>query len=420
LTPTGERQLYDVGVWLRQRYADDLFFDDAYIADRVRLESSAFERTIVSAQSLALGLFDAEARDPRGENQLPVQVRPNVPVFTTESRNDVVLRAYDKCPAFHDRLERLYQGTKWKSLEEDHSSLLTRLAEIPTFQPYADASGRIPLTEVWNAFDRITVAQTECQQGQEGALCLDATESDQLTGLLDDQWRELQDVAHAAELLKYGRDAAGTLVGGNLLLAVVERMLLPLREGGERRFHLYSAHYPTILGVLAALGEDPVQPDVIPGYATALIIELYEENGVKLVQVWYRPGPTVDGTWPEPVRLRLCSEAACLLDELVMYVNSSNLSVEQWCNECGNDNADVCLAASVSRLKQEEEEALLCSSVERPGLIGFFSGLAVGVLAALASWWCLNKRRHPPQPQKPPLEADTDISSSSASSAEIT
>ena len=55
LTPLGELQLYELGTWLRQRYAVDVPLLGDYVANDVRFESSDLERTISSANSLTLG-----------------------------------------------------------------------------------------------------------------------------------------------------------------------------------------------------------------------------------------------------------------------------------------------------------------------------------------------------------------------------
>jgi hypothetical protein len=384
LTPLGQIQMFDLGVWLRTLYASLSLFE-VYDPSKVHLQSSAFERTVTSANSLALGFFPQSARDPVGMSLLSV-IPANVPVYTTESKNDVTIRAYDKCETFLNHLGELYSSEGWKALEKDNSVLLKRLAGIASFEEYVDSStGKVPLTEVWNVFDAIHVAKTECGSGS--VFCQYLQTPSVKDVLDDDEWAALQSLAHQTELLKYGSDIAGRLVGGNLLLQMIDRM--QGTPGGQvsadfEKLYLYSAHYPTILGLFAALNDEPVGSEVIPNYASALIFELYENDldGQRSVQVLYKAG---DETDHKPVPLgSACSDTMCPLTALSGRV--SNLSLESWCRNCGNKDADVCLADLV-----ESRES--CSTdLEIPVVVGWFSGV-LSSLVVLAVTLFVQKRR---------------------------
>jgi hypothetical protein len=384
LTPLGQTQLFDLGVWLRKFYTAYSLFE-VYDSSKVRLQSSAFERTVTSANSLALGLFPQAARDPTGESVLSV-IPANVPVYTTEVKNDVTIRAYDKCETFLNHLGDLYSSEGWKELEKENSELLIRLTTIPAFQGYADSTGKVPLTEVWNVFDAILVAKTECA-GEYTASCQNVLASSFKDVLNDDEWVALQSMAHQAELLKYGSNIAGRLVGGNLLLQIVERMqetAVGRTSADFEKFYLYSAHYPTILGLFAALSEESVDSEVIPSYASALIFEVYENDldGKRSVQILYKSGEESEH---RPVFMgSACSSIMCPLTTLSGGV--AYLSQESWCRDCGNRDADVCLAGLV-----ESRES--CSTdLETPVAVGWISGVLCS-LVVLAVALFVQRRR---------------------------
>jgi hypothetical protein len=425
LTPLGQLQMYDLGEWLRSFYASFSIFD-VYDPSQVHLTSSALERTITSANSLALGLFPRSARDPAGESLLlPLDnniIPPNVPVYTTDMKNDVTVRAYDKCDTFHNHLiGELYVSPEWQALEKDNVALLERLAGIPAFEAYADGrSGKLPLSEVWNAFDAIHVAKTECDPAQaSSASCQDLQALFLQDVLEEDEWVALQSLAHKAELFKYGSDIAGTLVGGNLLRQIVDRMQ-ETQDGGGRfasadfeKLYLYSAHYPTILGLFAALKEESVDSEVIPNYASALIFELYEDDldGQRVFQILYKAGDESDH---KVVGLdSICSDAdtvMCPLTALSSLV--SDISLEKWCRKCGNRNADVCLADLV-----ESRESSCSSDLEIPVAVGWFAGILCS-LVILAVTLVVQKRKC--RSVKSSTTAEEDIKSSMSLAEEDT
>lgn len=403
LTPPGERQHYDLGVWLRTRYANvtDLFV--RYIPEKVRLDSSSTDRTLVSANSLALGLFTARARDPANETKLPASVsfRPNVPVYSTEPKNDVVIRAYDKCAIYDANLKALYSSSDWKALQQQYSPLLTRLAEIPEFAQYkSNVTNSIPVEQVWNVFDLVTVAKTECGNNATSSFTCRNVPNVQNV-LSDTEWSQLQAVANQAELLKYGQATAGTLLGGNLLQLITKRMLAnttsttsttSFNTMGGGNFFLYSAHYPTILGVFAALDEAPVEARV-PPYATALIFELYEGSssdstgaaGEDYVAIIYKPGDSNNATQLK----RLCSGSLdCNITHVVNSVNSA-IGNQSWCEQCSNVDADLCLTSSNNSATSSNNTSSSTGWKNNPAaLTGAGAiGVVVGLLGALLLHW---------------------------------
>ena len=120
LTPIGQLQQYNLGAWLRETYREALHLE-TYDSKNIHLQSSDFDRTVVSASSLALGLFPSTSRvgqnNINGLSLLPVDVTPaNIPVHTTERMNDRDIRAYTLCPTLQDRRADLYKQEKFLDL----------------------------------------------------------------------------------------------------------------------------------------------------------------------------------------------------------------------------------------------------------------------------------------------------------------
>lgn len=165
LTPLGELQMYNLGLWLKERYAGKLNRNNTvtyfYQLDRVRFESSHADSTLLSAQAVALGFFDAAARDPYGENALPdgIRFRPNIPITTPNTaesnRNDVLFRAYDKCPTFDAKLkEKVYTGTEFQSLRVQYKDLCRNCHWFRNLHNFKTATTTTTKALPWNTFGR--------------------------------------------------------------------------------------------------------------------------------------------------------------------------------------------------------------------------------------------------------------------------
>jgi Histidine acid phosphatase. len=393
LTPLGQRQLFDLGMWVNERYKDKGIFD-VYDPSQVRLESSSFDRTIVSANSFALGLFNAVARDPLNETFIPASsiTLANIPVYTKDVKNDVTIRAYDKC-ASGLQLEKLYQSQDWINMENSNLDLLNQLGTFPQFADHTDSQGKVPLKDLWNVFDAIYVSETECMAQPLQSSC--SLERKELMNILsDNQWKEVQQLSHEAEFLKYGRDSVAKYIGSNLLSQIWSRMSdsasTNLIEGFDS-FYLYSAHYPTLIGMRTLLGDNEVDREVIPEYSSALIFEFYQndtssDKEIK-VRVIYRPG---DGDTHRIINV----DESCTSDGLCPLNNIQNqvklLSQGEWCDECSNDTADVCL------LEKYNEQKSRISRITHTTIsaTSFFAGFLVAVIILGVSYQYYQRTRY--------------------------
>ncbi|KAL3917025.1 MAG: hypothetical protein SGILL_004905, partial [Bacillariaceae sp.] len=394
LTPLGQQQLYKLGEWLRAHYINydnngDTLSLEYYNPSLHRLESSNLDRTISSANALAMGLFPNKERatasinknsSKNNQTQLPhlllstlLPTPPAIPVYTLQEENDVYLRAYRHCPTFHDNLQRLYETPEWKALEQNNDALMKKLANI--FPEHA-VEGRVPLFQVWNVYDPIHVAVTECSGGDDDD-GRDATSNNSsnsanscsalvalpslATALSASDFAALELLTHQVEYLKFAQQDAGNLLGSNLLWNIIQRAADTKHEG---TFFLYSAHAPTLLGFLATLqaSEDFVSESRgqrFVDYGGALIVEVYEEInnmgvGVSLhLKLKYKSLEK-----PQPVAIPLKESIKgvtcgtddteegrfCGLTQFTLWaVEHTLVSAEKWCQACGNVLSDVCL-----------------------------------------------------------------------------
>jgi len=403
LTAFGEKQMYDLGQWIHETYAanstDPAAFLQSFASSSMRLESSSLERTIVSANSLALGLFAGEARDPTLESLLPV-VPANVPVYTHDMVNDIYMRAFDKCPELHDRLQALYLSDEWQQLETENDQFLAQLAETTYFQPYANQNGIVPLEQIWNVYDTIFVAKTECSEGHEDlATCQSISDGVDLARnvLTDEQWVKVMDLAHQAELMKYGPKTADKLIGINLIQEIVHRMMgggIGLNDDNgnqEIEFSLFSAHYATILGVFSALDKTFFSQEVIPHYAAALIFEVTERSDTaqRFFKLTYKGDDRPNSRAVSIDLSNICGNSLiCPVSSLQQFLGA--WSVERWCNECANEGANQCLTGQDGSGKEVTPPAVVNDNDdddEYPAEFGFILGLIVGAIGVVVTFF---------------------------------
>lgn len=442
LTPTGRRQMYDLGIWLRDQYRRKLLGN--HIQDAVQMkhaydtaldvyiESSATQRTLLSAQALGQGFVSTHEAIP-SENVM-------VPVFSVQSFNDVWVQAYDKCLPFLQQIQDLPRDARYQKLDSLYQvSLLKDLAKLPEFRIYVEkTTGTIPLRAVWTLFDEVHVARTECF-GADGVGVNNSKICDQLNdgpiqramALTPDQWNKLQQLVHDVENLKYVslEPLTGRQLGQNLLSKMYQRMMT--RQEEQATMFIYSAHFPTLLALFAALGVNPLaEADLIPSYGAALLVEYYQDDATKegTIHVQFRQQEQVDlatGGSAEksppfgslqtvtrlyPVDPELCPDQwkqgqGCP----VSILQPSFWTDAEWCLLCDNHEADLCLRANVSA---ERSEQLFNSSIyaaaeeicrekdqhrvdsepvpHHGGLFlfgGFVIGASIGIISLVVALW---------------------------------
>ena len=474
LTPVGIAQLKSLGTWLRKTYAGVLGINqdinslgyraanqtagekgswvfsegrdvsslDYYNPNLHRFEASDLDRTLTSANALTQTLFgmdDPESdkymrasgshnllpSDPTYKDYLIPSLAP-FPIFTTgKGKNDITHRAYANCPTFHKRVrDKLYKSKKWKQLEAENQDLLMKLAN---WFPAHATDGVVQLKNIWNVYDALHVARTECVETQ-GDLtensCKAFVSYDSVvtaaTMLTTEEFEEIEKLAEHAEFLKFGAGidtdpsdgvvTAGNLLGSNLLWKILNRS----QDDGD--FFLYSAHQATLMGLLATLQASKdfwnISNKKFFDYGSALIVEIHRSTGKgKQYFVLKYKDQNID----TPLNIHLkesetgvrCGQDYpgydaipkanwCTVDEVIIWAEKNTLtSEEQWCKACNNQEADVCRATG-KKSGTSALDAWVASSesmgyTQAPGATMiicslFFGGFAAGVLMMGLLW----------------------------------
>ena len=416
LSPVGESQMFQLGAWIRTQFQESStteviapntqqdILPDEYLPNRVRLESSAEEATMVSAQAMARGLFPT--------NNI------GLPIFTQAARNDIAIAAGDQCPAFQNDLEELTKASDyssdWNQMESAYMLLLQQLAKMDLLASYVTGVGEkayVPLTQVGKVYDLIREVKLTCNEGFDSTNidnCNQLSVSPNAAALLSDtEWDDLKTLAQFAENTKYGTERSGQLLGGNLLREIVDRMLddemSQPQEAGSKRVFVMSADYPTLIALMTALqvvSEEEQLDEAFPGYGSAIVFELYQSDVSPFdhaVRVLYKKAGNAKAS---VLRLgEFCFEKdLCQMAHFTNLLNSAILGTSDWCQECGNDTSDVCLFYSrlgyQNALKEQQQGQSTTTSQSEENYIDctdkkstrvefaaiFFGGIALGVI----------------------------------------
>lgn len=354
-----------------------------------RAVSSSLDRTLASSRAFIYGLF------PDDQQRVPTYMFHDDP-------DDYLLRAHALCPAHTDRVRSWYESVAFKEKEA---------ATVELRSTWATKLGQADDLNNWfNVYDQVFLHHYRQWPNDKLPSPIPAAD-----------FKAIEDLAYWLEDNKYGADNLGHLVGGALLGELLERaraMANPpvasdsaggstnaAQDQDRPRMHRlieYSAHYPTLLGLLTALGIplSTVQPDgALPHFGSALFLELHSapDGRPALAARWY-PGQDTEprAGLAADARLRnvngsvLCGDGVttgglCPLDKVTARTESRRYaSAKAWCEACDNTvESPVCFAARAG-VASAADLADRTATSDGGSPRGGGGGLARGAVAALA------------------------------------
>jgi len=346
----------------------------------VRAESSGLARTLGSAEALMHTLYPDSIREAAAGLTLPT------PVYSRRDGEDTVLRAYTKCPAHSARIAGWYDSDEFVQKDATSEELrravheaLTRLLPAEDL-PVSLVDGATPLRDWWNAFDALDVA-----------LNANATAAASFGSLLS----RAAELAAWTESNKFGSALASNTCGSALLREVSAS----LASLSGPKLQYYSAHYPTMLCALTALGLSSDSGDTADAWLATNLLPTgsalaFEVDGSDEVGLWLFHADTALGAgaggppmgWSRlPQNCPPKSSArveTCPLGDFSSSVSARLLpSDAAWCRACENTSLDKCRAAAAEGLVPAEGAAALCVVLS-----------LLIVLIGFGCTWCYHKR----------------------------
>eukprot|EP00271_Cylindrocystis_brebissonii_P006047 TRINITY_DN18591_c0_g1_i2.p1 TRINITY_DN18591_c0_g1~~TRINITY_DN18591_c0_g1_i2.p1 ORF type:complete len:463 (+),score=72.24 TRINITY_DN18591_c0_g1_i2:105-1493(+) len=375
LTPEGMDQLYSAGLQARQRYLERPACEatstclkgnwSTYTNSLWSSQSSALDRTLQSAQAFLLGLLPPA----NATNTLPSLlgyaggIQP-VPIYSLPLSNDWIIRAFgeQKCPVYLNRLQQFYTNNSYYADESaKYSSLLSTLSTAFNTQ--------VLLKDIWNYFDGYTVQANFGANTPAGGPALPDIGNETLA--------ELKNATDWMEWNRYGnRSQAGSLCAGGLLAQIVAQVeigaaalaAIPASIDPGPRLNHYSAHYGTMLSLLAAVNltfeGSPYSANQelqkVPNYASVIALELaVDSNNELTIAAYFQNGPTASY---QQIYLPCGTTGTCLWTDFKNHVNGSTYAkVGAWCEACANTTMTSCAASKYLQLLAANGTATLDS-----------------------------------------------------------
>lgn len=113
----GKQEVFALGKYLRRRY-EKLIGNDNYLSNKVYIHSTDCDRTLMSGQLLAAGLFPPAAKQVWNEN---IKWQPT-PIHTVRLHEEQLLALYIPCPRFLYLFRQYTTSTEFKSVIQKYNA----------------------------------------------------------------------------------------------------------------------------------------------------------------------------------------------------------------------------------------------------------------------------------------------------------
>ncbi|XP_071417317.1 prostatic acid phosphatase-like isoform X2 [Pithys albifrons albifrons] len=276
LTKTGMQQLFELGQYMRKRYSN--FLNSTYNRQEFYIQSTDYDRTIMSAQSYLSGLF------PPTSSQIwnPELLWQPIPVHIFQKSTE------------QDFIQTMAVNTGFE---------LNDLKILDNFQ-------------LWNTYDTL-----HCEGIHNYTLPVWATKD------VIDKMEKLAELSLLSLFGLYKTEEKSRLQGGVLVNIILNSIKQASNSSKPRKMEVYSAHDTTVGALQIALN---IFNGKLPPYAACQLFELYQEsNGQYSIEMHYRNDTSRD---PYLLTLPGCT-SSCPLEKFAELV--SPMITENWSKECG-------------------------------------------------------------------------------------
>ncbi|XP_055301172.1 prostatic acid phosphatase-like [Sitodiplosis mosellana] len=304
LTNLGIEQEYELGKYLRRRYAS-LLGDGHYSNDNVYVQSTDVDRTLMSAAANLAGLF------PPDDNQVwnrDINWRP-IPIHSIPLDLDYVLYVGKPCPRYDHAMEEYLNSSEHANLIAKYKEMFTYLEENSGVQIRTFDDAQLLYNTLW--------IENQKNKG------LPLWAEEEFLEKSDFEW-----VANHYFQIPTNTSLLARLSNGFFIREILEHFEQKINGSlsPNRSLFLYSAHDSTIANVLNSLGLfDPHNPP----YASSVYFELYQSNDEYYMQIVYRN--TSDEN-PLPLEIPNCGTKCTLKQFKSIY--SAIIPTETFEEEC--------------------------------------------------------------------------------------
>ncbi|XP_076468126.1 prostatic acid phosphatase-like isoform X2 [Babylonia areolata] len=316
LTKLGMEQAYEYGSELRRRYADFLPAD--YSRFEVEVQSTDYDRTLMTAQCLLIGLFPTNI-----SHWSPWQP---IPIHTQDGENDHLF-AHAPCPKLEQLLSQYYYSERSERFDAKYKHLYEQLSN----------------------HTRTIVNQTLAHEISDTIFCESQHNMSRPPWMTPKMFEELMVLKVESYSMKWRATGSAQLAGGPLLSKMTSNMEYRAQKSSSKgKLFLFSAHDDTVAGLSRVMG---FFNDLQPPYLTSVILELHQQGHAFFVRTLYdnhtRHSPFIQ-------TIAGCSQM-CPLGEFRHLLEAGMLKAE--------DREKACALTTASRLWKENGVAILTGAV---------------------------------------------------------
>lgn len=316
LTPLGLRQQFRLGQELRKKYRG--FLNETYLPDEIRVISTDYDRTLMSAQANMAGLFHSTTqRDWANPLLQPVPIHPD---------SDNILNEGASCPAYVSENTFVHEKTRTARLNQAMNGTL----EDAILSLCGDENIRMyHVADLVFCSNRHNVTLPSW-------LSKNKTILDHLSYIRNTFSPKL--LTGTPKLVRLG--------GGPLLNVILSNIQDKIAGNITSKVIAFSGHDVTIMGLLAALEVyEPHQPDYVAMIAVDLFVKVKKaiegsSHPNYYISLSYFPGTSSDPDLSLARTLRIPGCAVkCPVDKVGRLLGSN--IPEDFIAECAGDDAPV-------------------------------------------------------------------------------
>ncbi|XP_042328137.1 prostatic acid phosphatase-like [Sceloporus undulatus] len=306
LTKIGIQAQYELGLYLRRRYAKFLSFE--YKREENFFVSTDYDRTIMSSLATLAALY------PPTGNQIwnPHILWQPIPVHVVPLYRDFIHPPFPGCA----RYEKIQNETMESSIFQK------MLPDMKFFHSLAKYTGLDVATLKYLKNGKALNLYTSlmCKIIHNYPL------PSWVTKEILDELNKLSDLTHEAFFGIYKKNEKSKLQGGVLVKTILNDLIAATASGNKRKLVAYSAHSPSLAAIQMALD---IYSGKVPPYTSCHFVELYQDSkGQYTVEMFFRNDTSRK---PYPLHLPGCTHS-CPLGRFAELV--SPIIVDDWEKAC--------------------------------------------------------------------------------------
>ncbi|WP_298622862.1 histidine phosphatase family protein [uncultured Legionella sp.] len=297
LTAEGMQQEYQLGMEFRKKYIEQThLLPKHYQPGTMYVRSTDYDRTLMSAQSLLMGLYPPGTGPKTNDNSLPAlpHMFQPIPVFSAPSKYDEIIIQRISNEERDQLFQQYVFSTKeWRQKNEELKEHYSRWASVTGL-------------EINNLEDLLLLGDALYVHQVHNAPMPEELSSADIKTIIDAShwilmaWERPKPIANAYST-KMMTNIANYLNQGS-------------KNNSTLKYVLLSAHDTTVAGALSFLGA-PL--DNAPPYAANLNFSLYEQDkDYYIVKVTYNNAP---------VSIPACGGTICELQQFIQLVKNSDV-----------------------------------------------------------------------------------------------